>query len=82
VKGDMIKFENVDIVSPEGKLLVKNVSFEVPPGRNVMVTGPNGSGKSSLFRIIGGLWPLHNGLLCLNSPSSHIFGRCVDKAKK
>jgi len=62
-RGDMIKFENVDIVSPEGKLLVKDLSFEVVPGINVMVTGPNGSGKSSLFRVIGELWPLHCGIL-------------------
>jgi len=61
IRGDMIKFQDVDIVSPEGRLLVKNLNFEVPPGRNVMITGPNGSGKSSLFRIIGELWPLHCG---------------------
>jgi len=47
----------------QGKLLVKHLSFEVTPGRNVMVTGPNGSGKSSLFRVIGELWPLHSGTL-------------------
>lgn len=61
--GDDIDFDHVDIVSPEGKLLVTNLTFKVPQGVNVMVTGPNGAGKSSLFRVIGELWPLHNGVM-------------------
>jgi len=63
VEGDVIRFEGCDIVSPDGKLLVQQLNFEVRPGRNVMVTGPNGAGKSSLFRLIGELWPLHSGVL-------------------
>jgi ATP-binding cassette subfamily D (ALD) protein 3 len=62
-EGGLIKFEHVDIVSPEGKLLVRDLNVEVQIGQNVMVTGPNGAGKSSLFRVIGELWPLHNGRL-------------------
>jgi len=73
LRGDMIKFENVDIVSPEGKLLVKDLSFEVTPGINVMVTGPNGSGKSSLFRVIGELWPLQIGTLTKPRPQDFLF---------
>ncbi|EGG16527.1 ABC transporter D family protein [Cavenderia fasciculata] len=61
IEGEFIKFENVSIVSPEGKLLVTDLNFEVKPHQNVMITGPNGSGKSSLFRILGELWPLHCG---------------------
>ena len=44
--------------SPDGTRLVRELTFEVPPGSSVMVMGPNGSGKSSLFRVLAGLWPL------------------------
>lgn len=50
LEGELIKFMNVSIVSPEGKLLASDMSFEVKRGQNVIITGPNGAGKSSLFR--------------------------------
>jgi ATP-binding cassette subfamily D (ALD) protein 3 len=62
-KEEMICFENVDIYSPTGALLVRNLNFQVEKGKNVLVGGPNGSGKSSLFRILGNLWPLCSGTI-------------------
>jgi ATP-binding cassette ChvD family protein len=38
----------------DGKLLIDDLSFKLPPGGIVGVIGPNGAGKTTLFRMLTG----------------------------
>ena len=49
----VIEFSNVSKAYGD-RLLVDNLSFQVPPGAIVGIIGPNGAGKSTIFRMITG----------------------------
>lgn len=71
-RDNVINFEKVPLVTPNGDVLVKELTFEVKSGMNVLVCGPNGCGKSSLFRILGELWPSWGGKV-VKPPRGKLF---------
>ena len=52
-KGLMCSIQNVDLYSPDEKrCLVKNLSFEIHSGSNLLITGKSCTGKTSLLRAL------------------------------
>ena len=47
------------------KLLVEDLSFNLPPNGIVGIVGPNGAGKTTLFRMIAGQEPVDSGQIVI-----------------
>ena len=57
-----VTVEHVDFrYTPDGPLVLKDVSLEVPVGAKVALVGASGSGKSTLGRLLLGLYPPSSG---------------------
>ncbi|HLB01248.1 MAG TPA: ATP-binding cassette domain-containing protein [Bacteroidota bacterium] len=56
----MIRLRNI-CMEMDGRMILDDVSLEVPTGHTKVVLGPSGAGKSSLLKIILGLWKPDSG---------------------
>ncbi|CEF62878.1 ATP-binding cassette sub-family D member 4 [Strongyloides ratti] len=54
-------FENVNINTPKGKVIVKDMSMSIDNNTNLLIRGSSGTGKTSLVRILSGLWKHSSG---------------------
>ena len=70
---DVVEVGNMQIDLPHGKPLLKNISFTLHPGHNVLIKGVSGSGKSTLLRAISGIWPFVDGKIFLPERDKLMF---------
>lgn len=57
----IIEGQNLEISTPDNKVLASNLSFQVQRGEMLVIRGKNGSGKSTLIRTILGLHSHYQG---------------------
>jgi len=68
VKGH-IEFQKVWFAYLENEWVVKDVSFEVKPGKTVAIVGATGAGKSSIIGLLGRMYDCQEGLIQIDGIS-------------
>ena len=68
----MIEFKNVT-KSFGDRVLIDNLSFNIPAGAIVGIIGPNGAGKSTLFKLIAGKEKPDSGEVVIGSTVKMAF---------
>jgi cobalt/nickel transport system ATP-binding protein len=73
LKKPIIKLSNITF-NYDGRVVLKNLNFEIYEGERIGLIGPNGSGKTTLLYII-------MGLLKPSSGTVEVFGKIRQKEK-
>ena len=60
-----VHFENVSFSYEAARPILKNVSFEIPPGKTVAVVGSSGAGKSTLARLLFRFYDVQQGRITI-----------------
>ncbi|MDQ0316267.1 ABCB family ABC transporter ATP-binding protein/permease [Amorphus orientalis] len=66
VKNGAIAFDRVFFNYDPDREILKDISFEVPPGRTVALVGPSGAGKSTISRLLYRFYDVTDGRILID----------------
>jgi ATP-binding cassette, subfamily B, multidrug efflux pump len=66
VTDGLLRFEHVEFAYDPGKPVLRDVSFEVRPGKTLGIVGPPGSGKSTIANLIPRFYDVTGGRITLD----------------
>lgn len=61
-----VEFTNVSFGYLPERLVLRNVTFSVPPGKTVALVGPSGSGKSTIIRLLFRFYDVETGSITID----------------
>ncbi len=65
-QGAAVRFANVRFGYDADRVILHDVSFEIPAGKTVAVVGPSGSGKSTLARLLFRFYDVNAGAIAID----------------
>lgn len=66
LKSGQVEFNNVTFSYQPERLVLKNVSFVVPPGKTLALVGPSGSGKTTIVRLLFRFYDIDSGSIIID----------------
>ena len=72
VKG-AISFKHVSFGYHPEKILIKDLSIDIPAGSKVAIVGPTGAGKSTLINLLMRFYPINSGDILLDGRSIYDY---------
>jgi len=64
--GGHVAFEDVSFAYDPRRVILRNVSFDIPPGRTLAIVGPSGSGKSTISRLLFRFYDITEGRITID----------------
>jgi ATP-binding cassette subfamily B protein len=62
-----VEFKNVEFTYPgSNRKVLKDVSFDIEPGKNFAIVGPNGAGKTTIVKLLCRFYDVDSGEILIN----------------